>query len=149
MDTKKMLICMITPIVAFASLSVISIIAAAMQSGFAGDTSPTSLVLGAIWSIMKPLSFLLAGWATVKYGFAASKKFDLGTGEIALGSAVLGILFDILFVQVPFSMTRQAGLLGTDAVWGAGFVVLAIILSIFGMIWGRGERATGTSDLET
>lgn len=144
METKKLLSSLIVPIVAYLSLAAISFLATSMQSGFSGSQSAQAVVLGAVWTFLRPLSYLLAAWATIRYGLEATRKFSLGKGEIALGAILLGIIATLLFVLGP----QPAMPIESVAVWGAGLSAAAIFLSIAGSIWGSGEKAQGDALLE-
>jgi energy-converting hydrogenase Eha subunit C len=143
MDSKKLLPSLIVPVVAYISLAVISFLATSMQAGFSGSNSAQALVLGTIWVILRPVSYLLAAWATLKYGLVSVKKFSLGKGDIALGAVLLGIFATILFVPA-YVLSEQKTIIGAEALvpWAVGLVIISLILSIAGSIWGSGEKVT-------
>ncbi len=142
MEFNKLLSSLKVPVIAYISLSIISFLAGVMQTGFAAAGNDLQAqIIGIIWSFLGPISYLLAAWATIRFGVDATKKFSLAKSDIAVGAVFLGILLTGLFVPAYFITKQQAVAPDALATWGAGLVVVAIVLSLAGSLWGSGEAA--------
>jgi len=142
MEFKKLLSSLKVPVIAYVSLSIISFLAGIMQSGFTSSgNNMQAQIIGTIWSFLGPISYILAAWATLRFGVDATKKFSLSKSDIAAGAVFLGILLTALFVPAYFITKQQAVVPDALATWGAGLVVIAIVLSLAGSLWGSGEAA--------